>query len=364
MSEDKLVNPLAKAQERYSRIKEKQTEVYEREIELKHHKLQEAIEREKAFSEFDIDAGIAEEYKRLAKANEEFVKLARSGGAKVFLDLESFKDKIVLFPKNIVYLSAETGKGKSTTVANLTYSYLKGSPKKILIITNEENTEDVINRIAFINEGWSYKGQDEITEEQLPVCTKYFDALAGRVTITHDYSNGVGGMTTTLEGIKAICSSLLKKHKDGEKPYDIIMVDYIQKIDGSTKRSESGWNNLKDVLYYLDNFKNVYPAPIVIFGQQEDDSSGEKSYKEKIKGWKGIGEVAGIVVEIKTDFENLRTEWIIRKNRFKGGVGTSVFTGFERGKFIEYTPEFANKTEINKEKKQHKDLLSSVFNKG
>jgi len=361
MSEDKLVNSLADAQERHRRIQEKRTDVMERELEIKHKRLQESLEMEEAFNNFDVSAGIKEEYARLAIENEEYIKLAKN--AKVFLNLNAFKDKIPLFPRNIIYLSAETGKGKSTTVANLTYSYLKGSPKKVLIITNEENPKDVLNRVVFLNEGWYYKGPDEVTEEEAKVCKRYYDAFAERgLHVMHDFSNGVGGTTTTLEGIQLICRIIKKKYEEGdEKPYDLILIDYIQKVEGSTKSNEASWIILKKIMYYLDNFKNIYPAPIVIFGQQKTDSSGEQAYKEKIEGWKGISNVATTVVEIKTDFENLRTEWIIRKNRFKGAVGSSIFTGYENGRFIDYTPEFANKTEISKEKKQHKDLLGSVF---
>jgi len=332
MSDNKLVNSLADSQERYNKLKEKQTEVYERDLELKYQRLQEDLAKEDAFNNFDVDEGIAEEYEKLADANEEYIRMARS--AKVFLNLDVFKDKIALFPKNIIYLSAETGTGKSTTVANLTYSYLKGAPKKILIITNEENSNDILNRIAFLNEGWVYDNHDEITDEQLQVCKRYYKALAGRVTIVHDYSNKVGGTTTTVEGIKSICSSLKKKLDKGEDPYDIILLDYIQKVEESTKNNDASWSNIKKVLYYLDNFKNIYPAPLVVFGQQKTDSTGEKAYKEKIEGWKGISNVATTVVEIKVDRDNLRTEWIIRKNRFKGAVGTSVFTGYEKGKYM------------------------------
>jgi hypothetical protein len=358
-SDSKLVDQLAGAQERHRKLQEKRTDVMERELEIKHKKLEQDIEMENAFENFDVSAGIEEEYEELAKKNEEYIKLARN--AKVFLNLDVFKDKIPLFARNIIYLSAETGTGKSTTVANLTYSYLKGASKKILILTNEENPTDVLNRIVFLNQGWVYNNHDEITDEQLEVCKKYYKALAKKVHIVHDYSNKVGGTTTTLEGIQSICKSIKKKYDAGEEPYDLILLDYIQKVEDSTKHKEASWIILKKTLYYLDNFKNVYPAPFVVFGQQKTDSTGEKAYKEKVEGWKGITNVATTVVEIKVDRENLRTEWIIRKNRFKGAVGESVFTGYEKGKYIEYTPDFANKTEIAKTQNKHKELLGGLF---
>lgn len=359
--DDKLINPLNEAHERHRRLQEKRTDVMERELEIKHRKLKDNLEMEDAFENFDVSAGIKEEYAKLAIENEEYVKLARH--AKVFLNLDVFKDKIPLFPRNIIYLSAETGTGKSTTVANLAYSYLKGQSKKILIMTNEENPSDILNRIVFLNQGWVYNNHEDITDEQLEVCKKYYAALAERVHIVHDQSNGVGGTTTTLEGIQSVCKSLKKKCDNGEAPYDLIMLDYIQKVEDSTKFHDASWVILKKTMYSLDNFKNIYPSPIVVLGQQKTDSTGEKAYKEKIEGWKGISNVATTVIEIKVDRENLRTEWVIRKNRFKGAVGESVFTGYDKGKYIEYTPDFANKTEITKEKKKHSSLLGSVFKK-
>lgn len=359
---DSLINPIKEAQEKQKKLDKKANEVYERKLDLEYTKVHEAKIMEDAFSNFDIDEGIDGIYENWKHQNAEYIRLAKQSS--VFLGLEVFKDKVAMFPRNIIYVSAETGTGKSTTVANLAFSHLKQRPgKKILIITNEEHPTDVLNRIVFLNEGWVYTDHDQITEEQIQVCEKYYDALKTRINIIDDRRNGIGGTTTTVEGVESICNSLLKKKNSGEEQYGLILIDYLQKIESSTKNDKEGWQNLRKVGMNLDNFKLQYDAPLVIFGQLKADKNDEKAYKERIEGWKGIANLATTSIEMVIDRENLRTEWRFRKNRFKGAVGTSVYTGFEKGMFVDYNDEFKQKTLIKTEKKRHKDTLSSVFNK-
>ena len=72
---------------------------------------------------------------------------------------------------------------------------------------------------------------------------------------------------------------------------------------------------------------------------------------------------ATTAIEVKADRENLRTEWVFRKNRFKGAVGMSVITGYNKGRYVEYDQEFKTKTRLKKEQKNHSTLMGKVFDK-
>lgn len=356
-----LTEQLKKIQQEANELKEKQHAVYKKRVESQYKQLQTMEEMDMSFDNLPIGENIAERYSKLAEENEEYFKMAKN--ASVFLDMEVFKDKVALFPRNIILISAETGTGKSTTVANFVSTFISKGKKKVLIITNEEYPHDILNRILFLQNNWVYSNHDDVTPEQLALCKKAYPILGQRIEIIHDgFNGGMGGVTTTLEGIKGVCGILKKKLANGDEPYDAILIDYIQNVSSSVNApGMAKWQVMQQLGTYLDNFKGQYPAPIIAFSQLKSDSKGEKDFKERLEGFKGFMNHATTAIELKVNREYLYTEWIFRKNRFKSGMNTSVFTGFDRGKYVEYTNEFKQKTLVKAEQKKHADLMGNIF---
>lgn len=352
-----LTEQLEKAREESKDMNEKQYKLQKKRIETQFKQLEKQERIQDAFQNLPIGKNIHERYTKLAVENTEYIKLAR--GAGVFLGMDTFKDKIALFPRNLILISAETGTGKSTTVANFVESYLKQN-KKVIIITNEEYPNDILNRILFLINGWTYSNHDEITDEQAELCEKAYPLLGKCVEVVHDAFNGIGGTTTTVEGIKSICQNLLDSRSEGIR-YDAIVLDYIQNVSSSLDApGMAKWQVMQQCMTYLDNFKGLYDAPLLVFGQLKGNS-GDTDHKDRIEGYKAIINHATTAIELKVDRENLRTEWIFRKNRFKGAIGNSVFTGYERGRFVEYDQEFKNKTLAKVEAKKHLNLTKNIF---
>lgn len=298
----------------------------------------------------------------LIRRNDDYITMAKQ--AKTFLGLEIFKDKVAFFPRNIILIGATTGTGKTTTSANITLSTIRQNGK-ILILTNEENINDILNRIVFLLNGWAYTDHDKITEEQQKECSRLYPFLLQRIEIIDDFYNGVGGTTTTLEGIKSICEAAKAKADSGQVQYDVIIIDYIQNVISSTNSANmEQWKVISNLGNYLDQFKNVYNCPIVLLSQLKSSQDEDVDFKDRIEKSKAIMNVATTAIEVRSDMANLKSEFIIKKSRFKNSFGKKVAVGYDRGKFVEYTSEFANMVRINNDRKKHNIIMSNAIKNG
>jgi hypothetical protein len=70
------------------------------------------------------------------------------------------------------------------------------------------------------------------------------------------------------------------------------------------------------------------------------DKDNRVPFQHRIKGRKVIMDPSTIVMEMVRDSENYRTNWIIHKSRYTESIGKDLHTGYNKGKFIEYTDEF------------------------
>ncbi len=356
-----LENPIKSAIIEGEALKEKEYELRKTRVDIQHSELLKRQEQQKAFGVLPIGQNIAERAEKLSVENEEYIRLAK--GSATFLSMDIFKDKVALFPRNIILIGAETGTGKSTTVANFVESYLKQG-KRVLVITNEEYPTDILNRIIFLLNDWTYTNHDEVTDEQLATCRDLYPKIMTRVEIIDDKFNGIGGTTTTYEGIKSICETVTAKFQQGDVPYDAILIDYIQNIKSSIENPMlAQWQVLDRLGAYIDNWKGSYPAPMLLFSQLKAATGEHDSFKDRIEKFKAVMNHATTAIEVKADRENLRTEWIFRKNRFKGAVGISVFTGYERGRYIDYDQEFMTKTRLKNDEKKHAQVMGGIFEK-
>jgi hypothetical protein len=282
--------------------------------------------------------------------------------------INSVFDKIVpFFRKNLILIGAPTGQGKSTAVANIVYrslnvkSHVTGRLNKILVITNEERSEDVYNRITSLIKGYHYVNHSSITPEQIEVYDQYIGILSERITVIDNAFGGGVGITTTLEGIQTIFDNLIanKTH------YDMIIIDYYQKI---SKSSKNPFMRDFDVQHHLslmlDNYKNIYPAPIVLMAQvQKPNDENREDFQNRIKGRKSLMDSVTLAMEMAIDRKNYRTEWIVWKNRFNQGVGESVFTGYDAGRLVPWkgNKEFLKKVAEWKKQKQDAEMLGAIF---
>ena len=347
--------------EKKAEIARKKDEVLEKELAVKTRRLDVELAK---IHERDKEAEIAdtidfskvslEEIQKIQKDNEEYILAARN---RIRFMNEDFDKVIPFFQKNLILIGSETGFGKSTTAANIISQTLSmkdkrnGKKARMLVITNEERPEDVFNRVSCLKLKRAYTEHDKFTDEDIATFNKVIDVLAreGRLVVVHDTFGGARGVTTTVEGICQIFDNLIKN----EEYFDAVLIDYYQNVNESRKNlSLNEWQVQALLASKLDLYKNIYPAPIVVFAQLKP-SEGEHPapFKTRIEGRKAIMNVATCVVEIVPRREDLMTEWRIHKNRFCGeSVGGSISTGYLNGQYVRVAdPDYVAKIAKMKE---------------
>jgi replicative DNA helicase len=349
-SDSKSIDPIHEHIGKQAQLEKKKNEVQQKELKVKERRLDNELEK---MAERDRDAELAkitdygkmtdEEIEYKQKENTEYMRAARN---KMCFINERFDKAIPFFRKNLILIGGKTGEGKSTTVANIIRETLKrvdpitGKKRRILVLTNEEKSEDIFNRVTCLIKGWNYVNHDQFTDEQIQIFNEYIKLLSstGMLTVIDDSYNKAGGTTTTLEGICQVFENLLE-HKEY---YDVVILDYYQKVQESRKfPSMNEWEVQSALANKLDRYKNVYPAPIVVLAQvAQPDAENKIPFKTRIEGRKVILNVCTCALEMVANREDLVTEWWIHKSRFNEAVGQKITTGYKNGRFVLYDDAF------------------------
>lgn len=350
MLEDKkrsLSEDLARAaliEKKKAQLQEMELEIRENRAIVQKSKLDEARKNSELAKNASFGTMSDDKINALIAENTAYIESAQNNQS--FICPIAFKGIIPFYRKNLIFIGAKTGEGKSTAVANIVRGLISetnantGTYKRALVITNEEKAEDFYNRITCLIMGWHYVNHDKFTPQQLKILNDYMKILPKLVTVISDDYLGGSGMTTTPEGLELIFERLIAEGIW----YDAVLIDYYQNFTWSQKDPTlNEWAVQAKLASILDRYKNTYPAPIVIFGQitpAQDGKETEKPFEYRIKGRKQIIVPATFVMEMVADRKTLSTKWIIHKGRFSESVGSTIITGYKNGQFVEYSAEF------------------------
>ena len=336
-----------------SEINAKKAEIEKSKVNLEYEELQEKNREVSALKALDLGAFDEAYALEIASENKDYLLSARS--SKSFLN-DSFRGKVPFFSRNIILAVAETGGGKSTISANLTYSaILQGL--KVLVITNEENQGDVYNRITCLIKGWHYANHEHFTDDQLNAFEANVPLLSKKLTVIGDSYRGIHNCTTSIEGIEAILNSVITMKSN----FDLIIFDYYQNVDKSVNNPGlADWQVQYRFAKLLDQYKNKSRATLVVLAQKKGKNGTEISFKESIEGRKSILNVSTCALNIIKDVENYSTIFEIKKSRFNDCMGEQVVVGFDKGRYVPYNVEFKNKAQIAKQEKEQRILMAKV----
>lgn len=326
-------------------LKQKKLTIEERRVNIALEKMnQDDIDLEKA-RQANFSRMSEEQLNALIQANDTYIDAAKKCMSFINRD---FDDKVPFFRKNLLLIGARTGAGKSTAVANIVREILRqkrpdGLPRRAMVITNEERSEDFFNRVTALVKGFEYTNHDKITEEEKEVYNQYikFFGSTGILNVIDNNYGGSNGVTTSIEGIKQIFDNLLAS---GDIP-DAIVIDYYQNFKYSkVDPMLDEWKVQAKLAGLLDTYKNLMPCPIVLFCQVEPlTEHNQKPFELRIKGRKIITDPSTFIMELQAEKDESRTKCIIHKSRYTKSVGEEFYTGYDRGAFVPYTQEFIAK---------------------
>lgn len=278
----------------------------------------------------------------------------------------TFDEVVPFFRKNLILVGAKTGEGKSTAIANLAYTaLLSRDPKtgkllRTLVITNEEKREDFYNRITSLINGWHYTNHSKFTEIQRKEFSRMIPVLSssGRLTVIDNNHGGSHGVTTSIEGLATLFNSLI----ENKEYYDIVLIDYYQNIMSSKLNPALDQYKVQEKFSRLvDDFKNNYPAPIVIMAQLKSQGDKEQiPFQIRLMGSKSIMVPSTLTIEMVVDRKNLRTKWVVHKSRYTEGMGVDFFTGYDKGRFVEYSVDFAEKVQKQAYEREARKINNAI----
>jgi predicted ATP-dependent serine protease len=333
---------MEKEQIRLSELKKKEFALKESRIHSDYENAVKKKEEVERFNSFTLDNLDTVAYSnKLKNRTEDYMEAAASRMVFV-LNNKNFNTIVPFFRKNLILVGAESGTGKSTCTANIAVQ-LAMHGQSAVIITNEEMADDVYNRMTSVAKGIPYDNHATLSKEQKQVFKDTIDIWVNRGihVIDNDHMD-TGDLTSSLEGLDMI----LRKLMSSTKKYDAVIIDYFQQFNESKNagKEDASWAILEKVAKKLDTFKNSYPAPIVLFAQiKPNEKDAQTPFKLRIEGSRKIFNYCTCALEIRANKAERLTEWILHKNRFNSSDVRSFKTGWDKGKYVEYTEEFKQK---------------------
>lgn len=329
---------------RVAEAKRKEFLLKERKVNRELENLDRSEEAKKAFDNIDFGYLNSEEYgKKLSLRSNEFIEAAQEKMTFI-MPTEEFDLTVPFYKKNLIGIGAVSGEGKSTCSANIALGVLR-QRKKVLVISNEENAEDVYNRVIALGKGWHYGNHDKISPEQKDEYAKLIPVYVknGLTVIDQNSFEGIERLTTSIEGLRALSRKLINDANTGNH-FDVVIFDYYQPYGHSIENpGKDGWKNLEEATEILEVLRKSYPAPIVVMFQLKPGSEESgKIWKERIEGSKSISNRLTCCFEIKAKKSESTTEWILHKSRYNAFPSGSFQTGWDRGMYVQLTEQFKN----------------------
>jgi len=238
-------------------------------------------------------------------------------------------DGVCKLTMGLTLMGSETGKGKSTVVANIIYYFLKHSDKNVMVVSNEESSEDLLSRVSCLikNVSWKAYRFNEIGKDERQEIEKEIKILINRVEINPPYDPKTN--TSKLEDVIGVFECI----KGYDSEFGLIIMDYLQNVSESEDTNVESYKVSKELGKYLKEYGARVPIPVVVMCQLRPNSKNEY-FNTRIQNDRTIANHASLGIEIEPDFETKITNFYVRKDRWFDNTGQKVVTEFKKGKFI------------------------------
>lgn len=191
---------------------------------------------------------------------------------------------------DMLTFAAKPKQGKTTLATNLAWA-LFNAGKKVLLISNEEDTNAIYGRIAGIEHNHAYNKviheatPDETKESLRQAVYRIAQTIHVRTNSDMDFTSAQG----IIELLEYVGHS-----------YDLVIIDYISRISTDLDNpSAESWSAQEKVIDYLNRFKNH--TPTIVFTQIRALSKDDDDIASRIEGRKKLQQVSTNTIEIIKD---------------------------------------------------------------
>ena len=233
-----------------------------------------------------------------------------------------------------ILMVGKSGQGKSTVLANiLAHLVITNSIKKrVLVISNEESTEDVYSRIACIVEGidWVKYRADTISEQDWNRVMARMMEITKVITV-----QSITSETMNYQYMEDFVATMghAEEIQDQPNAFEMILFDYWQTVNQSRDNLNlSSVEVSKQLGFYMKEFAARVPVPLIAFSQLKGDD--KLDIKDRIENDKTLYNHAQDCIEILPNFDTQKTTFHFHKNRWGHLQGKYITVPFKDGKFI------------------------------
>jgi replicative DNA helicase len=250
--------------------------------------------------------------------------------------------KLIQFrPKQLIAIAAHSGKGKTSIAANIASS-VQQQGKRILLFSTEEDAMSMYARIVRCQTGIN---MPDMADGVIPKDHRweegkaYISQLTPSIEVIDIGTKGDPRYVQTIDGFKHSWESAKPEQ------YDVILIDYYQKIAENTRVPGLKDHEVhQDLCRFLDAQKTILKnIPIIVMAQiraNKDDEAVDA--EERLWGRKELYRVCTYFVEIIPKKRDYKGEWMIWKSRSNGTERWSKTVGFHKafGTYVDLDAHF------------------------
>lgn len=239
----------------------------------------------------------------------------------------SFIGSALKIRMGVTVIGGPTGRGKTTANANIVADFVLRYPnRRALIITNEEVSSDVLDRVSCVLLNLDfYRYRDGLAGEQLEsqIREQSLRLLEQIVVVS---SQGLD--MTCLEDVMEMLNLA------SENRVDLIILDYLQTVTWSRNKPElNAYMVSKELGIFFKEYGRKVAVPVIVFAQISNNPDPDKigDFAERVQGDKTFVNHAVMTIELRPNFEVSQTQFYVHKDRFGSAQGQCIGFQWERG---------------------------------
>jgi hypothetical protein len=231
--------------------------------------------------------------------------------------------------QGLVLIGALSGRSKTTTGSNIVAGFLRNSNKRAVVVSNEDLSADVIDRVACIRSRHNFhdfrvgklstQARKEV-EEAKDECFIRLEVIAG--DCRYDMTC-VEHVISVLEYVR------------GLSDVGLVLLDYYQTVTYSLEdETLTSVQVLKKLGNFLRDYGRKSSVPVVALAQLHPESDRVTEFQDRPQNDRTIFNHAFSAIEVVPNFDTGVTTFKIHKDRIFQQTGKEFTMRYENGVYV------------------------------